>query len=92
MAQCRAVTADNVAGVKEFAFGTAHAWLPAAVLAEIARIETAPPNLATALMRARKLLTDDLDVIDQMLLVASDFVGHEKGHDLISVGAQRRAA
>lgn len=92
LAQCRAVTADNVAGIKEFAFGSAHASLPAAVLAEIARIETAPPNLATALERARKVAAYDLDLIDQMVLVASDFVGPEKGHALMSVWAQQRAA
>jgi hypothetical protein len=92
LAQCRAITADNVAGIKEFAFGSAHSSLPAAVLAEIARIEAAPPNLATALARARKVAADDLDLIDQMVLVASDCVGPAKGHELISVWAQLRAA
>jgi hypothetical protein len=54
LAQCGAVTADNVAGIKEFAFGSAHGSLPATV--------------------------------------ASDCVGPERGHELMSVWAQLRAA
>ena len=92
LAQCRAITADNVAGIKEFAFGSAHTALPAAVVIDIARVEAAPPNLATALARARKVAADDLDLIDQMVLVSSDCVGPEKGHELISLWAQLRAA
>jgi len=91
LAQCDALTPDNVTGIKEFAFGSAHGSLPDAVLTEIARVEASPPNLATALARARKVAIDDIDLIDQMVHVASDSVGAEAGRTLVSIWAQLRA-
>jgi len=92
LAHCGAADRANVTTIKEIVFGASHGALPGKLRKAVDEVDAAPPNLATARARARRIAPDKEALFEDMVALAATLADEEREHGLEAAWAVSRAA